>query len=194
MDLEYAQHGFSSMNRGGTEVGRPLEERRLQLPESDTMQMREHTDEDVPLDIPIPFGLAVTTSVRQDSAMNGYEGATTLVIRNVPFELTVLEFRRSVDESGFEGQYDILYMPVCTISRRNKGFGFINFISVGIAERFARAWHQSWEFREAVHNPGPVIISPARLQGRDATLRLLRRNKLLRLRDPELKPFVRELE
>eukprot|EP00928_Gymnodinium_smaydae_P069638 TRINITY_DN5323_c0_g1_i1.p1 TRINITY_DN5323_c0_g1~~TRINITY_DN5323_c0_g1_i1.p1 ORF type:complete len:235 (-),score=20.41 TRINITY_DN5323_c0_g1_i1:145-849(-) len=205
MESEHARRDVMSVPSNDAEVFRVGQRPRSSLHSSvvssdrSGLQLMERTDEDVRFDIPMPFGLVSMPTSRMSSSTYALRdqaqgGATTLVVRNVPFEITPLQFRRNVDLSGFEGQYDILFMPVCSSTRRNKGFGFINFLSVGIADSFAQAWHQSWEFNGVFHSPGPVIISPAQVQGRDANLRVLKRNKLLRLRDPELKPFVKELK
>eukprot|EP00928_Gymnodinium_smaydae_P039348 TRINITY_DN2689_c0_g1_i1.p1 TRINITY_DN2689_c0_g1~~TRINITY_DN2689_c0_g1_i1.p1 ORF type:complete len:235 (+),score=25.00 TRINITY_DN2689_c0_g1_i1:39-743(+) len=172
-----------------------------------SLQQMEPEDADETLNIPIPFGLSILPTSRADSSSGiehgneeeeggneEEEGATTLVVRNVPYEITTLQFRRCIDASGFEGLYDMVFMPVCSNFTRNAGYGFVNFLSPTMAVSFTRAWHQTWEFNGAFRMLGPVTVSPARIQGREANLKSLKRSKLLRLRDVAWRPFVRDLD
>merc|ERR1719382_690789 len=91
--------------------------------------------------------------------------ATTMMVRNLPPALKQQEFVRELDDSGFEGDYDICYLPRDFSSKQCKGYAFLNFRSSADASRFRSAWHGASRFgcQDALLN-----VSPARIQGYEA--------------------------
>lgn len=51
----------------------------------------------------------------------------TLVMLNIPCRSTIGELIHAIQESGFEGSFDYLFMPVKARDHRNKGFAFVAF-------------------------------------------------------------------
>merc|ERR1712050_603475 len=71
------------------------------------------------------------------------QAITTLAIRNLPFNLSQQDLLQAVDDSGFAGLYDFIYLPHKFKEHRNMGFAFINFVDADVASQFLAKWHQS---------------------------------------------------
>ena len=66
--------------------------------------------------------------------------ATTLMIRNVPTNVSQCQLIEEIDASGFCELYDFVYLPFDFDSKRNKGFAFVNMSSPDVAARFVKLW------------------------------------------------------
>jgi len=108
---------------------------------------------------------------------------TTLMIRNLPVEVRQQEFQREVDESGFEGQYDFLHVPVALCSGVSKGFAFVNFRTAEAAARFQSSWHKQTRF-------GALNVSAAAIQGQAGLIENWSTPKNRRIRNPKFRPFI----
>eukprot|EP00928_Gymnodinium_smaydae_P099744 TRINITY_DN9600_c0_g1_i1.p1 TRINITY_DN9600_c0_g1~~TRINITY_DN9600_c0_g1_i1.p1 ORF type:complete len:232 (+),score=31.82 TRINITY_DN9600_c0_g1_i1:45-698(+) len=119
---------------------------------------------------------------------------STMIIQNIARALNPVELRSQIDRSGFGGLYDIFYMPVCVKTRQNKGYAFVNFDSAEIAQRFATAWSGMSRLGlvQAGKRPQRLAVSPAEEQGSRANYARLVQKKVFRIKDPALRPFVRD--
>lgn len=126
----------------------------------------------------------------QGGIMGGEANITTLMIRNLPRSLTQRVLLSELDTSGFADIYDFVYMPCSFEHREAKGFAFVNLIDPLSAEAFASAWHRSHRCGIA---PGdaPLNLSPAVVQGFEANVRKWASARMNRVRNPDLRPFVR---
>jgi hypothetical protein len=61
---------------------------------------------------------------------------TTIMMRNIPNNMTRTMLLDLVNAEGFVGSYDFLYLPVDFKSRVGLGYSFINFIDAEVASRF----------------------------------------------------------
>mmetsp|Transcript_19784 Transcript_19784/g.68656 ORF Transcript_19784/g.68656 Transcript_19784/m.68656 type:complete len:377 (+) Transcript_19784:44-1174(+) len=109
--------------------------------------------------------------------------STTLMIRNLPVEVPQQEFKREVDESGFEGRYDFLHVPVELCSGVSKGFAFMNFRSAEAAACFQSGWHKQTRF-------GALNVSAAAIQGQAGLIENWSTPKNRRIRNPKFRPFI----
>jgi len=109
--------------------------------------------------------------------------STTLMIRNLPVEVQQQEFQSEVDESGFEGQYDFLHVPVALCSGVSKGFAFVNFRTAEAAARFQSSWHKQTRF-------GALNVSAAAIQGQAGLIENWSTPKNRRIRNPKFRPFI----
>jgi len=116
-------------------------------------------------------------------------GVTTLMIRNLPAEVTQTLFLQELDQSGFVDLYDFAYMPSSFESQEGKGYAFVNFVSVAVAGSFIGSWHKS----KHCGAQGPFLnISPATVQGLEGNVKKWAGQRMGRIRNPALCPFVRQ--
>merc|ERR1712151_585736 len=78
-------------------------------------------------------------SVEADESDAGAEdpGYTTAMMRNIPSAYTRANLLELLDQQGFLGSYDLLYLPVDFQTELNHGYAFINFTSTEHFERFS---------------------------------------------------------
>lgn len=64
---------------------------------------------------------------------------TTLMLRNIPARCSVEEVLQVIQDSGFQGAFEFLYVPMKPNTSMNKGYGFAAFMNVDHAMRFFHA-------------------------------------------------------
>lgn len=115
---------------------------------------------------------------------------TTVMMRNVPNNITREELLQIFDEEGFKAHYDLLYVPIDPKSRAGLGYAFINFVSNGSAEIFSKHFQgfQSWKMQS--EKICDVSWSDA-LQGLDEHVKRYRNSSVMHESIPdELKPVL----
>jgi len=90
----------------------------------------------------------------------------TVMMRNIPNKYTQRMLIDEVNEAGFDGAYDFLYLPIDKESGANKGYAFLNFIRPDLAYAFKLAYDgkQMAQFK----SNKIVSVAPATIQGFDA--------------------------
>jgi len=97
------------------------------------------------------------------AAGHGLSGYATVMIQQVPFKYTQSNLIREINGDGFKGTYDFFYLPANARNQGNRGFGFINFLSAELAEKFYARYHaQKLQNHEARM---PIAVIPADVQG-----------------------------
>jgi len=66
---------------------------------------------------------------------------TTMMIRNVPYAMTVAALEQALQNAGFGDCFDLLYLPMKQNQERNLGFASVNFVSPEYATVFKKAFH-----------------------------------------------------
>jgi hypothetical protein len=101
----------------------------------------------------------------RDIAANGggLSGCTTVMMRQIPPKYTQRKLLREINSSGFMGQYDFIYLPMDPRSHANRGFAFINLVSVEVAEEFYKKFH--CQYLRNFSAEKAVSVLPADLQG-----------------------------
>jgi len=113
---------------------------------------------------------------------------TTLMIRNLPREVTQSDLLQELDTSGFAERYDFAYLPSSFEELAGKGYAFVNFVSTHVAGTFSAGWHKSGRCGA----PSPFLnLSPATVQGLEANIHKWAGQRMDRIRNPALRPFVR---
>jgi len=130
------------------------------------------------------------TRVDQSMESIASEGFTTLMVRNLPHNLSQSDLLRELDRSGFQDLYDFVYMPSIFHSGRGKGYAFINFVCPTVACFFMSAWHKSHRFAVA-KNTKTLDISVACVQGRDANVLKWDESKRRRVLNPNYRPVIK---
>lgn len=80
-------------------------------------------------------GAATNPDHAEASTTNFPSPVTTLMLGNLPYKLSQEGLARVVDELGFRGAYDLIYMPLGP--HNHIGYGFINFLTPEAASCFA---------------------------------------------------------
>jgi len=93
---------------------------------------------------------------------------TTWMVRNVPNTYTQHDMKAELDDLGFAGAFDFLYMPVDKSSKASVGYAFVNFIAPSWAARFA-AHMQGHKFTKYGKNK-EASVAVAHMQGFAANL------------------------
>jgi len=76
----------------------------------------------------------------------GGDQRTTVMMRNLPTALSRAKLIDLLEEKGFEGQFDLLYLPMDFKTKCNFGFAFVNLTTHENALRFSNVFHNfaSW--------------------------------------------------
>lgn len=136
---------------------------------------------------PSPAATAGAASPSVPAAARRGVEITTMMLRNLPANLTQRELARELDRDGLAGQYDFLYLPSSFASRTGRGYAFVNFLSTTTALAFSTMWDRSLRWAEA---PLPLVVVPAEVQGLDQNLARWAGTRLSRIRNPDLRPLV----
>jgi hypothetical protein len=81
-----------------------------------------------------------------DNSLQGDNTRTTVMMRNLPYECTREVLIGVLQDHGYTGMFNLLYLPVDFKFNNVLGYAFINFVSPEIAQtfRFAFAGFQDW--------------------------------------------------
>jgi hypothetical protein len=66
---------------------------------------------------------------------------TTIMLKNVPNKYTRTRLIERLDEAGFRGKFDFLYLPIDFKNQCNVGYGFLNFTSPEATREFMTKFH-----------------------------------------------------
>eukprot|EP00929_Paragymnodinium_shiwhaense_P026873 TRINITY_DN15887_c0_g1_i1.p1 TRINITY_DN15887_c0_g1~~TRINITY_DN15887_c0_g1_i1.p1 ORF type:complete len:697 (+),score=18.15 TRINITY_DN15887_c0_g1_i1:212-2092(+) len=137
-------------------------------------------------------------ALRQSQAHSGTKGGgqksgpmvagqpiTTFQVMNIPLWFSHDELQA---EWPPRESYNLLYLPMNLNSDSNYGYAYLNCVTPEAAEAFRSRWHGQ-TFVSSPSDP-PLKVTPAKTQGFEATLQLLRRSKVLRIHNPKYKPLV----
>lgn len=119
-----------------------------------------------------------TCNHAQPSSGTSSGQVTTLMLCNLPCKLTQEDLAQAVDQLGFTGAYDLVYVP--RGSNKQVGYGFINFTSAEAGARFSELI-TSFTFSTAKTNR-PVRVMAAKVQGFEETLASIRKGGNFRKR------------
>ncbi|CAE7415833.1 ML3 [Symbiodinium natans] len=113
-------------------------------------------------------GVPKKINIQEEFALDECE-ITTAMIRNVPNQLTRKQFVERLDQLGFRGLYDFVYVPMDRSTRMNVGYAFVNFIRPDIF-RMCQSTLEGKSFldkedRTKRRGGKPIIVSPAHVQG-----------------------------
>jgi len=113
---------------------------------------------------------------------------TTWMVRNVPNTYSQLDLMAELDDLGFAGAFNFLYMPVDKSSKASVGYAFVNFIAPSWAARFA-AQVQGHKFTKYGKNK-EASVSVAHMQGLAANLAYYERCALKSSKAAKHQPLV----
>jgi len=61
-----------------------------------------------------------------------------MMVRNIPFKYSIDELASEIDALGFQGVYDMMYLPLMSKGLDNVGYAFVNLTSASKAGEFHR--------------------------------------------------------
>jgi hypothetical protein len=119
-----------------------------------------------------PGTLNTATERRREPARHPHSSSqlppdvVTLMIRRVPRRYTQEELKSEIENAGFDGCFDVFYLPMDERHKRNRGFAFVNFVDSSFAAHFQKMFHdQHLKTHQAGH---PLDVVASELQGFDA--------------------------
>ena len=133
---------------------------------------------------------AVTRWAEKLLRQMGQEGATTVMLGNLPRHVTQRQLLEKLTETGFTGKWDFLYMPSTVDTGVGKGFAFINFSCWAGLQAFVRMWHGKRFFFHMGTGDSSLCVAKAALQGREANVQRWGAPHQKRVRNPMLRPIV----
>lgn len=115
--------------------------------------------------------LAVAALIAANGASNppqaqAWNNVYTVMMRNLPNKVTQKLLLSEINDAGFLGSYDFVYLPIDAETDANRGYSFINFITPGWALMF-RMHYEGRKFGD-FNSDKVVSVVPALLQGYDA--------------------------
>jgi hypothetical protein len=130
------------------------------------------------------------TRISAENPPPEWGNTTTVMMRNLPNKYTQHLLLSDINEAGFIGTFDFMYLPIDTETNANKGYAFANFSEPG----FAWMFKQMFEGRRMprFNSDKVVFVSAATLQGFDANFAHYSQSRVNR-GDPACRPlFLRE--
>lgn len=118
------------------------------------------------------------------------QGDTTMMLRNLPNEYNRSMLMAALDERGFHGAYDFIYLPIDKCTRWNVGYAFVNFIDADSAERCKR---ELTGHRFPSEDPRPEKITQvcrAHVQGLEKNVEYYKRSAVMSSRDETHRPLI----
>jgi len=115
---------------------------------------------------------------------------TTLVLQNMPSNVSQLVFARIMESMGYAGKFNYVYAPLCYTTRRSRGLAVVNFISPADAESFAMAWAQEQPLGQWKRKSGGIRIVPAAVPGYDANVAKWEKSHKRHVRSAQHRPLI----
>jgi hypothetical protein len=128
------------------------------------------------------------TNEKMRRSIMAKDEVTTLMIRNLPYTLSLEELLMALDATGFKDMCDYCYLPHNFLRHTNQGFAFVNFISVEATRAFMVQWQGSNIFR-TVNMRKTLNISAAAVQGREDNFKAAIKN-MGRVKNASFRPWM----
>lgn len=115
---------------------------------------------------------------------------TTMMLRNIPNIFTRAMLVDQLNQSGFRGSYDFVYLPVDHSTNVGFGYAFVNFTSPNGARLFKNHFHGYAEWAYPCEKPCEVVWSQAH-QGLQEHIDRLRNSPVMHESVPDMfKPAI----
>jgi hypothetical protein len=113
----------------------------------------------------------------------------TVMMKNLPNRITQETLLIEVNDAGFLGMYDFLYLPIDPDTKTNRGYAFINFITPSFALMFGTHF-EGYRFNNFKSHK-VVSVVPAVVQGYNANYAHYSKARLRQLSPSERPVFLR---
>jgi len=106
---------------------------------------------------------------------------TTVMLRNIPNKYSREKLAAQLQEDGFRGDMDFLYLPIDFRNKCNVGYAFVSFRSPEACARFASQYHNRSATDKLPGFKSKKIceVSEARCQGREENVRRLQNSQVM---------------
>lgn len=119
--------------------------------------------------VPRTLNLKDEFAARQQSE-EAPKNFTTLMIRNIPNRYSQRELIMELEDLGFAGAFDFLYVPLDKGTMLNVGYAFVNFVNTSWAEQCIKVF-RNYRFRRHRKLSSKIAsVSVAHIQGLEANL------------------------
>jgi hypothetical protein len=164
-------------------------------------QAPDHVEEDLPSPAPQPRDYCHVTIPRHVDFAEEFRRSlddpqsaaamTTLMLRHIPNRYTQRELLQELDELGFSGTFDFLYLPLDKGTMSNVGYAFVNFLEPSWAEKCLQVF-QSHNFRRHRKKVSgkTAAVSYAHIQGLEANLRHYQKAAISTVKQKQRRPVV----
>ncbi|CAE7810543.1 ML4 [Symbiodinium sp. CCMP2456] len=114
----------------------------------------------------------VTSSQTSSDDSSWSQRCTTAMLRNIPNKYMRDKLVAQLDQCGYKGKMDFLYLPIDFRNRCNVGYCFINFRTPQALVRFRDDFHgrRSCDKLPGFNSKKVLQVSPARVQGLEANI------------------------
>lgn len=130
-----------------------------------------------------------TSSLQSTNYSDFYDDRTTLMVRNLPAELTQPAFVKQFSDAGYGGLFDFVYMPMNLRANGNFGYAFINFASNSVAAHVMM--HMQRDEHDGSDSSDKWTCQWSNCQGWDANVERYRNSPLMHETVPQdCKPAV----
>lgn len=117
----------------------------------------------------------------------------TLIVKDLPKSLRQSELLQEVKKSGFEGFFNLLYVPR-RVKSRNEGYAFINFTCIVAAQAFMKMWNRRDRFNHLSNGPFYPSVRSSTSQGLQPNINRWASRHSLRPHELDEPPFVMGVE
>mmetsp|Transcript_34242 Transcript_34242/g.78055 ORF Transcript_34242/g.78055 Transcript_34242/m.78055 type:complete len:230 (+) Transcript_34242:140-829(+) len=120
----------------------------------------------------------------EDVLANSY---TSLMITNLPPQVTQDKLREILADTGFGNAYNFLYAPRIFKSGAGRGYAFINFYNCDLAAMFVPRWTGLvfWQNQRQ-----PLSVVKADCQGLQELTAVCLKHKMHRVKNPSFRPYL----
>jgi len=132
------------------------------------------------------FVVSQTASIEQDEREGtGNTGNTTVMLRHIPQYYTLEMLEQLLDEAGYNGWYDFIYLPLKFTQGTPLGFAFINLVNHETANYFWQDFTYTRRFLPNEKNPEAVDWATAEAQGLEKLIERYRNTDIMHWKVPE---------
>jgi len=130
--------------------------------------------------------MALMMAAGSTAVLPEWANKTTVMLRNLPNKYTQKMLLEELNNSGFVGLYDFLYLPMDPETNANKGYAFVNMTDPS----YAWTLRNTYEGKRMPHfnSEKEVSVVPAALQGLKANRAHYSKARVSR-GDPSSRPF-----
>jgi len=115
---------------------------------------------------------------------------TTVMIRNIPNRYSQNDLIDEMEELGFAGTFDFLYVPLDKGTMSNVGYAFVNFLEEASAKKCMAAF-EGYRFKRHRKSSGKIgTVSVAHLQGLEANVRHYERSAVNTAKLRQRRPVI----